>query len=213
MDLTSMKKSLTLERVLLVMVLVLQVALLAAYLDLRRDYRGHLAQPWDVAGTPPATARHETRGAGSYDSSGDDDQDTVNLLPPPPVHEMMAMELQMDHFFEDAMQDFHQFLALSDWDRSWDRVQSSPTLDIREQASEFVVVMSLPPLHSGDVQVLRDGRLLRVVAESRAFTPPRPLIQTIRLPAAVMPGQGLHAGFTNGILRIAVPKAMPGSVN
>ena len=97
----------------------------------------------------------------------------------------------------------NQFMTSRD---VWDAMASSPAIDMREGKSAYVVVVSLPGLSREDVLVTLDNRILTVLAPPDGLFAGSHCRRRLRLPGPVSGGDAARATFTNGILRVMVPK-------
>ncbi len=124
----------------------------------------------------------------------------AGLLPTPPPRRM-----------PDAWANFR---AMDDWMRfndGWTTLMASPTLDMRDMGHQYLVACSLPRSAVGDVRLNLHGRLLTIACDA----PPSAGRSAVRferrllLPGPVSADAEAEACWTNGILRIAIPKAYP----
>ena len=133
----------------------------------------------------------------------------VTPFPAAPVlHRARSLHDHMDRMFAEAFEDMDRLTQWMNREDAWNRLTASPSMDMREQSGEYVVVFSLPGVQESDIAVSLDGRLLHVHAPvfDRRGGHVRVFEQTVRLPGPVAESQDAEAGLTNGILRVVVPK-------
>ncbi len=118
-----------------------------------------------------------------------------------PSAQVMAMDAMME-----SMARLHSAVQFN---RGWDRLQASPTLDMRDTESGYLVTFSIPGVNADDLGVLLDGRVLTV----RAWCPAEGAgggghryERRILLPGPVGEAGEAQAHLTNGVLRVHVPK-------
>ena len=123
---------------------------------------------------------------------------------------------EMDALMSDAFQNMARLRSAMHIDEGWDVLSASPTMDMRDGDSGYLVSFSIPGARSSDIEVSLDGRVLTV----EALTPVRGLHYTrmqrferrVLLPGPVGGADYAHASITNGILRVHVPKGHVGEV-
>lgn len=182
-----------LERTLLLAVLAMQVAV---FWQLRAVMRaGRPAEPAgdvvaEVAAPEPAERLLPERA-----------EMPDEAVPPFPSAQVMAMDAMME-----SMARLHSAVQFN---RGWDRLQASPTLDMRDTENGYLVTFSIPGVNADDLGVLLDGRVLTV----RAWCPAdgadgggHRYERRILLPGPVGEAGEAQAHLTNGVLRVHVPK-------
>jgi HSP20 family protein len=97
----------------------------------------------------------------------------------------------------------------------------SPSLDLAETKDGFAVKVEIPGMEPGDIHVALDNQMLTIKGEKKQEKESKDehyyrmersygaFARTVRLPAAV-DGSKVTAGFKNGVLTVALPKA-PGA--
>lgn len=119
----------------------------------------------------------------------------------------------MDALFAQVFTDFERLEESFNMDDHWRSLMVSPTLDMRESADAYSVYFSLPELDPRNVQVTLDGRILTIQAAyahpayTRRHGRPCSLEKRVQLPGPVGHANQSSAIWTNGALRISVPKA------
>ena len=97
------------------------------------------------------------------------------------------------------------------FDDGWGSVMTSPTMDMRDLGDRYAVDVSLPGIASANIEVVLQGRLLRIRASSRDQTASHDgfseFEQQVLLPGTVQAYSNAVATLTNGILRVTIPKA------
>jgi len=198
----SPKKWLTVERVLLCIILLLQTTIL---FSLWRDGQERESKPV-VSDSRPG-------------------QGTSSLTKSRPVHDVVRVPMparlahlqaasrmfdEMDQMFQGTIGDFGRMGPFVDLDSGWDSIMASPAMDMKEKDNRYVVVFSLPGVRSSDVRVSLEGRMLTVYTDVRSMDGYGEHIATferaVQLPGPVADAQLAEATLTNGVLRISVPK-------
>jgi HSP20 family molecular chaperone IbpA len=197
--------------VLLLTVLVLQAVILVrtnALVEARRQ--GSDAQPQEhrrpliaaITQKPPSPKPLPPMGP----APGEDPWAAhVNML-----NDMQALFDRFDLMFP-APVSFRSTPRLGRFDQGWDMVMTTPTMDMREADSNYVVVLNLPTANPNDTSVTLDGRILTV--SSTTTTRQHGSEQTkafetrIQIPGPAGDLQQARAVLTNGILRITIPKS------
>jgi HSP20 family molecular chaperone IbpA len=171
----------TVERLMMASIVVLQLVIIAMLVQDRR------------------LPRHE---AGAVETPSDW---PVAQRPATPFEAMNAMMGQ-------AVHDMERMSALIAHRASWERVLPTPAVDMRETDDEYVVVMALPSVGPDQIEVFLKGRLLTVLGGSASpdeTFPPTPLIrQRVQLPGPVGDALLAKAMWTNGVLKVCLPKAL-----
>lgn len=198
------------ERILLLLILVLQVAILIRLVP-RQPVKDTKNTQTDLADTPAVSQPDVFVAATSrtamvhFPAPGIRGRHVVN-----PARQMFD---EMDAFFERAISDFERMEAIFDPHRDWDAIPASPTMDMREHEDSYVVLFSLPGLNSSDVEVSLEGRLLNILtvfnhpAYRDPYGRPATLQRRVRFPGPVADAEMAQAFVTNGILTISVPKS------
>lgn len=182
-----------LERTLLLAVLAMQVAVFWQLRVVMRD--GRLGEPaGDVVAE--AAAPEPTEPLLPERAEWPDE-----AVPRFPTAQVMAMDAMME-----SMARLHSAVQFN---RGWDRLQASPTLDMRDTESGYLVTFSIPGVDADELGVLLDGRVLTV----RAWCPAtgaggggHRYERRILLPGPVGEAGEAQAHLTNGVLRVHVPK-------
>ena len=108
------------------------------------------------------------------------------------------------------MAEFEQMERFINFDEDWSSLMISPTMDMKDETDEYVVVFSLPGQDESDIRVTLDGRLLTVSCRSDARSPHtasyESFVRSVWLPGPVGDEQSARAMITNGVLRILIPK-------
>jgi HSP20 family molecular chaperone IbpA len=182
------------ERTLLLAVLAMQVAV---FWQLRAVLRGGRAAD-EPAAEPVAAAQSPESPEPVEPEQAELPAGARLWLPPTPA---MAMDAMMEN-----MARLHSAVHFN---RGWDRLPASPTLDMRDTESGYLVTFSLPGVNTDDLGVLLEGRVLTV----RAWCPAagasgggQRYERRILLPGPVGAAEEAQAHLTNGLLRVHVPK-------
>jgi HSP20 family molecular chaperone IbpA len=115
----------------------------------------------------------------------------------------------MDAFMADAIENMARLQSAVHFNRGWDRLQASPTLDMRDTGNGYLVTCSIPGGHTEDLGVLLEGRVLTVRAWCPSTQHPQGgqrYERRILLPGPVGSVDEAQAHLTNGLLRVHVPK-------
>ena len=128
----------------------------------------------------------------------------------PALGRMRTMQSRMDRMREEAISDFERMSGFWDIDHRWESLLASPAIDMREEDGAYVVVCSLPGIEDENVRVTIRGRLLTIVSalpdsgsRGRRYVYER----KVQLPGPVDEAGGAEAVMTNGVLRVVVPMA------
>ncbi len=124
-----------------------------------------------------------------------------------PLEEIYAL-------FPGAIENMARLRSAMYIDEGWEKIGTSPTMDMRDGESGYLVSFSIPGARASDMAVLLDGRVLTV----QALTPVRGPYSThlrrferrVLLPGPVGGAADAHASITNGILRVLIPKGSGG---
>lgn len=198
-----------LDRVLLLAVLVLQVAILGMLLKERfrptdpRNPVGTVADSAPVSTVP--SARPRTTGL----APAADDPAAVAAS----LRHSRAMFDRMDALFEQTVSEIAAMDRLFDTDAGWQALPVSPFLDMRDTGNRYVVVYGVPGMRPSDVKVVLDDRILTIHAlleyppYVQHFGHSLQMDRSLRLPGPVGDPSEANAGITNGLLRVDLPKA------
>jgi HSP20 family protein len=137
----------------------------------------------------------------------------ANITRYDPLGEMVSLRSAMDRLFEDS------FVSPLTWRTIGGGSDSlAPPIDVHETADEIVVTASLPGMKADDVEITMTGQTLTMRGEFRAddkiekdqylYRERRfgSFSRTVQLPVRVE-GDQAQASFTDGILRLSIPKA------
>jgi len=197
-----MKRIFTIERVLLATIVALQVAIFISMWKREPD------SPHAPAVSPVSPVQSEQADYPAFRSS------LHPFLSPRPVRSLFH---EMDAMMENAFRDMERMTALMGRDAGWDQIIMSPTMDMREIETNYVVCLSLPGFESSDIRVTLDGRILTVLstrAESSDATRQfNQFKRRIQLPGPVGDGSLARAFLTNGVLKVTVPRQTVASMH
>ena len=229
---TGRRRYITIERVLLTAILVLQAAIFVR-VGVTPRVRGRL--PSSVAAETPdelhalagedsvALAKgqspqhvhfaHDSRLQSAF-ADADELLDSFLLGGTPSghlaLHDARRMQREFDRAFGRAFLDFGRIASYLDIDRGWDMVSTSPAMDMRRQDASYVVLFSLPGVDESRLAVTLEGRLLTVQASldsmMRGSAATRVFRRQVLLPGPVDDSRPPAASVTNGMLRIVVPR-------
>ncbi len=189
-DMTSMHSGHRVDRVLLLAVLMMQVAVLVQLHRSTRQAPSHL--PSADPGQPPVAA--------------------APAAPPWGWH-TRRLAAPMDDRVEDAMENVARLRSAVHFHRGWERLRASPSLDMRDTGGGYVVTFSIPGVHPDDLGVLLDGRILTVQALCASPGHPGGVYhyeRRVLLPGPVGESDEAVVLLTNGVLRVHVPKGGDG---
>lgn len=119
----------------------------------------------------------------------------------------------MDAFFAQVFTDFERIEKSFDVDERWRSLMVTPMLDMRESEASYDVYFSLPGLQPDHLDVMLEGRTLTIEATCAAPMSTQrdrrraTLRKRVRLPGPVGYADEASAVWTNGALRVTVPKA------
>lgn len=136
-----------------------------------------------------------------------------------PLRQMQKIQREIDMMLSSALDDMGHFGFPENFDEGWNSLAVSPTMDMREESSNLVLMVTLPGMTTNDVHLTLHGSLLRIVAEKRNSLSAADIRNTsshgrrgmsriermIRLPAAPERIDDVQARLENGLLRITVP--------
>lgn len=208
------RDGLTAERLLLVAVLIMQVAVFV-----RLD-RGAPADR--DGGSPPAgsAASVEEGDIVARDAEARD-QSTLVARPadawrtpwPAPHRGRGDMFREMDAMFESMWSDIEAVSRFMEAEHGWRSLAASPTMDMREDEDDYIVMLSLPGIDPDTVRVMLEDRILTVQTGHDPGIPyqvrGRGLRRRVQLPGPVGAPHLARAVLTNGFLKVSVPKAVP----
>ncbi len=136
------------------------------------------------------------------------------LFPPPLLLSPNAMHDRFNRMMSEALQSFDQMSGRMNFDSGWDRLPASPTMDMRAFDDRYEVLFSLPGIQNSDIRVLLEGRLLTISSEGGDASNGRREFNRfesrVQLPGPVGDPQAAQASFTNGILKVVVPRSQDG---
>jgi HSP20 family molecular chaperone IbpA len=212
---TSQRRLPSLDRALLVGIMVLQIAILARMFS-RPVAPAVPAVVADVPAkgcTPGQTAPQQ-----GWNSEIDRAADSIFNADFPAMSALLSaqrMQARMDSALEHAMQDLAWMGDMLDIDRGWESVLTSPVMDLRDSGDAYVVMFGLPGTRAPDVAVTLEGCLLTISGVARVMTggtvrSGRSFERRIRLPGPVRGSGEATASLTNGVLRVVVPKGNGG---
>lgn len=189
------------ERVLLVAVLLMQVAL---FWQLRVLLQ--VGRPANDAGQPVKTDESD---AVSEVPLAVPVPDSVRAVPrhrpvPPQARILNAM-------MADAFDSMTRLQSAGHFNRGWDQLPASPTLDMRDTGTGYLVTCSIPGIRADHVGVQLEGRVLTVRAWCPSTRYPeggRRYERRLLLPGPIGAAEAAQAHLTNGILRVHVPKGV-----
>lgn len=131
--------------------------------------------------------------------------------PSPFAHMPMRGNAMLNRMMEDAWSNFRHMESLMQFDDGWGSLVASPTLDMRDGGNAYIIVCSLPGCDQDNVRVALDGRLVTIRSDStpagHAPASTMHIERRILLPGPVGEGLNPQAHWTNGVLRIEIPKA------
>lgn len=148
----------------------------------------------------------------------------LKSTPPPPVERQVGMEtggpdddLHLRHKamaegmaeIVDAVQNVAQLYSAVQFNRGWEMLPASPSLDMRGTEGEYLITFNLPEVHPEDLGVLLEGRVLTVRALCGAPGSAgglRRYERRVLLPGPVGDAESAQAHLTNGVLRVQVPR-------
>ena len=192
----------TTERLLMASIVILQVVIIAMLMQERRDRR--------ATGGEPPFGRNRVDGLARLMAAEEAPREVLPrwTVEPMASSPFVAMNAMMDQ----AVHDMERMSALIDRRASWERVLPTPAMDMRESEDEYVVVMALPNVSPDHIEVFLEGRLLTVLGgpalQGEAFPPTPRIRQRVQLPGPVGDALLAKAVWTNGLLKVSLPKAL-----
>jgi HSP20 family protein len=137
----------------------------------------------------------------------------ANITRYDPLGEMVSLRSAMDRLFEDS------FVSPLSWRTIGGGNDTlTPAIDVHETADEIVVTAALPGMKADDVEITMTGQTLTMRGEFKAddkiekdqylYRERRfgSFSRTLQLPVRVE-GDRAQADFTDGVLRLSIPKA------
>ncbi|HAS83533.1 MAG TPA: hypothetical protein DCS43_12915, partial [Verrucomicrobia bacterium] len=97
------------------------------------------------------------------------------------------------------------------FNRGWERLHATPSLDMRDTDAGYLVTFNLPDVDRDRLEVFLDGRVLTVHARCGGFESRgdvRRYDRRVLLPGAVDAAANAKAELTNDVLRVLVPKGV-----
>jgi HSP20 family molecular chaperone IbpA len=117
------------------------------------------------------------------------------------------MQARMNRMMNQA---FGAFDNAIDFDKGWDRLSATPTMDMRNRPDSYEIIFSHPGLTAENIQVQLKKQLLTVTttrnqdqAGARNYNR---FESKILLPGPVDASKPMKTDFTNGILRLTIAK-------
>lgn len=136
-----------------------------------------------------------------------DSQSPVESPLPPPL----TPEAMMGAMMADAVEEVARLQSALHLNRGWEQLPASPSLDMRSTEGGYLVTFNIPDVHSEDLGVLLEGRMLTVRALCGAPGVEgglRRYERRVLLPGPVGAAEDAQAQLTNGILRVHVPRGL-----
>jgi Molecular chaperone (small heat shock protein) len=129
-----------------------------------------------------------------------------------PLQDLMVLQDRMNRLFEDATQRRTQ-AATGSPDDEFERADWTPTSDIYETDSGYLIAMDLPGIDREALEIdIDENRLVikgtREITESRQHRAERPrgrFLRTFSVPASVDQAK-IGAEYKDGVLQIHLPK-------
>jgi len=205
----------TVERVLLTAVLVLQTGILLMLTS-------RSPSPAEQSLGPPG-ATPDTQASRRVLSGGNPKRIEHAQVPGPTSAALAAqreedahldqarrMFARMDRMFERAMGDLEEMGPRFTLDDGWDRLAAMPAIDLREQPSDYRIMMSVPDESLSGADIRLEGRILSLNLAIPASADPADGVLRYRrqmlLPGPVGDPAKARAFVTNGVLHVIVPK-------
>jgi HSP20 family molecular chaperone IbpA len=117
---------------------------------------------------------------------------------------------RMDSTFANAFLNMRRADPFAHFDDGWDRLVTSPGMDMREHDNKYVVLCYLPTVSPSNVSVTINGRMLTVSSTAREWdgtTAETSSFQSrVQIPGPVGDLQQATASLSNGVLKIIIPK-------
>jgi HSP20 family molecular chaperone IbpA len=195
------RKTMRPERVLLTGSLVLQVVVMAWLYQL-----------------------HQTQKSVQQDLARLKNQVPLNVFPfgrqVQPAHKPLSnpyvfpadnVQAHFNRMMADAFNNFERMSSLINFDAGWDALQASPTMDMRELKDRYEIIYSLPGINRDALHVVLEGRLLTVSSSGQSSANSRNdynhFESRVQIPGPVGDPKNAQADFTNGVLKVTVPRA------
>jgi HSP20 family protein len=136
----------------------------------------------------------------------------ANITRYDPLGEMVSLRSAMDRLFEDS------FVSPLSWRSLAGGDTITPALDVHETDNEIVVTAALPGIKPDDVEMTITGQTLNLRGEFKADEEVKrdqylyrerrfgSFTRSLQLPMRVQ-GEQAEATFTDGILKLTIPKA------
>jgi len=194
-------RAVTLERVLLLAIVVLQAAILGS---LRKQPENRLAGVADDAAAGRPAVELQADAASRFAAA----PAPLPVAAPSPA-EMIG---EMEAFLGTMIGDFEAIDRFMNPPLGWGAFEPTPALDMHESRDRYAIVFAVPHLDSASIRVSLDGRMLSVSGLSAGrhrHSAPRVLESRVLLPGPVGDAEDAEAVLTNGLLRVAIPKALP----
>lgn len=133
---------------------------------------------------------------------------------------MVRLQREINKVFEDASRDNELISLPGRFDRSWEMVRGSSSMNVVDQGSNYLVSVMLSGCDKSALNVSLQGRLLTIVANRERENPaPDPQNRLNGLAGAhgryetrvMLPGpvnaDAVQATFDNSVLRVNIPKS------
>lgn len=180
-----MKKRINIERLLLLLILIMQIVIAAGLYTKNQK-----------AVSESSELPHMS----------DDIQPQAVIYPEQPSHfgfkEFEVINNHMNSMFERAMSEFEYMKTLIDVDDIWYAMPATPAMDMRETEDSYTIAYNLPGISPKDIIVRLNGRELSILSPSYGSE----VNISVLLPGPVKDSNSARSIFTNGVLTVNVPK-------
>jgi HSP20 family protein len=128
-----------------------------------------------------------------------------------PGDEAQEMHEEISRMMQRMSSRFVEMESLLDFDRGWNALMMSPTMDMRDHGDSYVLDFSLPGMDASKIEISLEGRLLTVntSVEEQGSAARRfgRFERKVLLPGPVGDASSARAMMTNGVLKVIIPKA------
>ncbi len=201
------------ERILLVCVLLMQVAIFIAIIHSRSSFSPQKAKT-DLSTTKINTNSQPTNHIISSFSVIDQNMEKLmqqffNSSRQSHRHVRNHQRI-MQQTINNAMQEMAFFSDLMNIDSGWDAINISPAMDMREKKNTYEITVSIPCGTESNVIVELNGQLLNMYIPIQITKPGynelRTYKQQILIPGPINTNTTIKAAISNNVLRVIIPK-------
>lgn len=132
---------------------------------------------------------------------------------PTSVSDLDQLQREIEQIFEDAYNESQESTLLSRFNHGWDMVSSAAAMNIEDQGSNYVVMVTLPGYDKQGIKISLEGHLL-IIDAAQTYPAQAAATRTragqfhtqIMMPENIA-GDGVQAAYEHDVLCVHIPKA------